>query len=69
MNLFIASELDWKERGIKVRQETEFPITGTTKLTFTCEKPVDLELRAALALVGEERLRGVRQRQPGEDRR
>ena len=45
VNLFIASELDWKERGIKVRQETTFPAMDTTKLTFTCEKPVGLELR------------------------
>src|ERR1035438_6956710 len=45
VNLFIASELDWKERGIKVQQETKFPMVDTTKLTFSCEKPVDLELR------------------------
>ena len=45
VNLFIASELDWMERGIKVRQETKFPTMDTTKLTFSCGKPVDLELR------------------------
>src|SRR5664279_5302348 len=45
VNLFIASELDWKERGIKVRQETQFPTMDTTKMTFSCEKPVDLELK------------------------
>jgi DUF1680 family protein len=45
VNLFIASELDWKERGIKVRQEMKFPTVDTTKLTFSCEKPVDLEVK------------------------
>src|ERR1035438_1072639 len=45
VNLFIASELDWKERGIKVRQETKFPTVDTTMLTFSCEKPVDLGLK------------------------
>lgn len=34
VNLFIASELDWKEKGIKLKQETDFPNGETTKLTF-----------------------------------
>ena len=45
VNLFIASDLDWKTRGIKVRQETTFPTADATQLTFTCEKPVALELK------------------------
>jgi len=45
VNLFIASELDWKAHGIKVRQETAFPTSDTTKLTFSCQKPVELELK------------------------
>lgn len=35
INLFIASELDWKEKGIKLKQETDFPSGETTRLTFT----------------------------------
>jgi uncharacterized protein len=35
LNLFIASELDWKERGVKIRQETRFPDEEQTKLTVT----------------------------------
>ena len=35
LNLFIASELDWKENGIKIRQETDFPNEEKTKLTIT----------------------------------
>ncbi len=45
VNLFIASELDWKERGVKVRQMTGFPETDAVTLAFTCEKPARLELR------------------------
>jgi DUF1680 family protein len=44
VNLFVASELDWKARGVKIRQETAFPDEGATRLVFTCEKPVDLTL-------------------------
>ncbi len=42
INLFIASELDWAERGLKVRQDTLFPVEGATRLTLSCPKPVKL---------------------------
>lgn len=45
VNLFIASEVDWKEKGIKLRQETRFPDEGKTTLIFQCEKPCELALR------------------------
>lgn len=45
VNLFIASELNWKEKGIKLRQETRFPDEGGTTLVFQCEKPRELALR------------------------
>jgi len=35
LNLFIASELNWKEKGIKIKQETSFPFEEQTKLTVT----------------------------------
>ena len=35
VNLFIASELTWKERGLVVRQETRFPDEDRSRLTFT----------------------------------
>jgi uncharacterized protein len=44
LNLFIASELNWKARGLKVRQDTRFPDEGRAKLTFTAEKPVEMSL-------------------------
>ena len=34
VNLFISSELNWKEKGIVVRQETNFPYSETSKLTI-----------------------------------
>ena len=35
VNLFIASELNWREKGIKIRQQTNFPFEEQTKLTVT----------------------------------
>ena len=35
LNLFIASELHWKEKGITIKQETQFPYEEKTKLTIT----------------------------------
>ena len=35
LNLFVASELNWKEKGIKIWQETIFPDEEKTKLTVT----------------------------------
>lgn len=34
VNLFIPSILDWKEKGVKIRQETSFPESETTTLTI-----------------------------------
>ncbi|MGD0651457.1 MAG: beta-L-arabinofuranosidase domain-containing protein [Verrucomicrobiia bacterium] len=45
VNLFIASELTWKEKGLVVRQETRFPEQDRTRLTMKCDKPVKLELK------------------------
>jgi DUF1680 family protein len=35
LNLFIASELNWREKGIRIKQETLFPDEEKTKLTIT----------------------------------
>lgn len=45
LNLFIASQLSWPEKGLSVRQDTTFPQSSTTKLTFTCTNPVPLTLK------------------------
>ncbi len=44
VNLFIASELNWADRGVRIRQDTRFPDEPRTRLTFACRKPVRLAL-------------------------
>lgn len=44
VNLFIASELMWKDKGVVLRQETSFPETGSTHLRFSCAQPTELTL-------------------------
>lgn len=39
VNLFISSELTWKEKGLRVRQETNFPEDGKVNLTINTNKP------------------------------
>lgn len=45
VNLFIASELDWREKGVKVRQETRFPEEQGTTLLISTQKPTEFALR------------------------
>ena len=45
VNLFIPSELTWKDQGVVVRQTTRFPEEGRSHLAFTAERPVRLTLR------------------------
>lgn len=42
---FIASELNWREKNLIVRQETAFPEEQGTTLIFSCEEPVSLTLQ------------------------
>ncbi len=45
VNLFIPSELDWAERGVRIRQETEFPEISSTSLTVDVDSPKEFPLR------------------------
>lgn len=45
LNLFIASELNWESKGVRVRQETRFPDEATTRLTFSMAAPTAFALR------------------------
>jgi uncharacterized protein len=45
VNLFIPSELNWQEKGLRLRQETKFPDDHTTSLTITTGKPVPAAIR------------------------
>jgi hypothetical protein len=45
VNLFIASELTWKKKGITIKQETEFPFKDMTSIKFKCVNDTELGLR------------------------
>ncbi len=45
VNQFIASEAEWKEKGVKVRQETTFPERESTALIVRTDKPVKFSMR------------------------
>jgi len=45
VNLFIAAELAWKERGLCVRQETRFPDEASTTLTLSLDQPRKFAVR------------------------
>ncbi len=42
---FIASELNWKDKGIVVRQETAYPDEQGTTFTMDCQQPVKFTLQ------------------------
>jgi DUF1680 family protein len=44
VNLFIASDLNWQEKGFRLKQETTFPDVASTTLHITVDKPVQLAL-------------------------
>jgi DUF1680 family protein len=44
VNQFMATELNWKEKGLKLRQETKYPEESTTKLTITAEQPLTMAI-------------------------
>lgn len=44
VNLFIASELVWKDKSVTVRQETQFPEEDTIRLTINCRKQASFTL-------------------------
>ncbi|MFV1965854.1 MAG: beta-L-arabinofuranosidase domain-containing protein [Pirellulaceae bacterium] len=48
VNLFIASELNWAERSVRVRQETRFPEEPATSLTILTEQPQTFTLRVRI---------------------
>jgi DUF1680 family protein len=49
LNLFIASELCWPEKGLTIRQETRFPEEDRTELLFEAERPIEMNLRIRVA--------------------
>ena len=45
VNLFIPSELNWQQKGFRIKQETRFPDEASTSLAITAEKPVQMAIR------------------------
>ena len=45
VNLFVASEANWPERGIRLRQETAFPEQEGSRFSLTMERPSEWTLR------------------------
>ncbi len=45
VNLYMASQLDWRERGVTVRQETQFPEADTVRFTLTAASPAKFTLK------------------------
>lgn len=40
VNLFIPSQVNWREKGLTLSQETNFPANETTQLSIRADKPV-----------------------------
>jgi DUF1680 family protein len=45
VNLFIPSVLNWKEKGLSIKQESNLPESDRTTLTVTTVKPVQMAIR------------------------
>ena len=45
VNLFIASTLNWRDKGVTVTQNTRFPDENTTRFTIEAAKPVQFALK------------------------
>ena len=44
VNLFIQSELDWAEKGVKIRQETRFPDEPSTTIVVNTREPLRMAM-------------------------
>ena len=63
VNLFASSELDWSEKGLRLRQETRFPETDSTRLVLELDQALELSIHLripAWASGGSVRLNGDR---------
>jgi hypothetical protein len=45
VNLFIASELTWHEKGVRITQATRFPDAPVTSFRFACTAPVRIPVK------------------------
>ncbi len=52
VNLFIASELNWKEKGLVVTQTTQFPNEEKSELALKLKKPGQFTIMGSLSEMG-----------------
>ena len=45
VNLFVPSELNWEDKGFRIRQDTKFPNEQNTTLTVTANQPAQMAIR------------------------
>jgi hypothetical protein len=45
INLYIASELQWTQKGLRLRQDTRYPESDSIRFSFQVEQPLKLTLR------------------------
>lgn len=45
VNQFIASEVNWADKGVRLVQETSFPVKDSTRLTVHVSRPTPMALR------------------------
>jgi uncharacterized protein len=57
VNLYIDSQLDWREKGIGVKQQTRFPEEQGTTLTITGNNPLQLSIKSPHSVLGSGRKR------------
>ena len=48
VNLFFASEVNWREKGVTLRQETRFPDEAGTRLTIQAKSPARFTLNVRI---------------------
>ena len=45
VNLFIASELNWKKKGVQLVQQTKMPFADSSVITLKCDKETDFTMK------------------------
>ena len=45
VNLYLASQLHWRAKGLTIRQDTRFPDSNSVRLQIACARPVRATLR------------------------
>jgi uncharacterized protein len=48
VNLFVASEVNWREKGVTIRQQTRFPDEATTRLLIQTKSPANFTLNVRI---------------------